>query len=128
MVPGCVEVAQKFKRLQDPEMASPRYMVSVRSRELPFGTYVTSLRAGELATRYPRVDEYTSRYIGGLARRKGKTGATVAVAFSSRPRVQDDVVVGGAERDSGSSVLLNELRRRKQKRKVVDFVSGNCQN
>ena len=129
MVPACVEAAQKFKRLQDPERASPWYGVSVRSRELLLGMYVRSLRAGEGITRYPGVDEYTSRYSKGLARRKRtsvENTAAVPVASSSWPRAQDDVVIGGAVSDSGSSVLLSELRRKKRKRKVVDFFIDDC--
>ena len=64
-----VEAAQKFKRIQDLERVSPCYGVSVRSREFLYGNYVASLRAGEVATRYPSVNECTSRYSEGLARR-----------------------------------------------------------
>ena len=60
MVPGCFEAARKFKRLEDPERAILWYGVSMRSREFLFGTYVISLRTGEVAARYLSVDEYIS--------------------------------------------------------------------
>ena len=62
------------------------------------------------------MDEYTPRYSEGLARRKRTSPtktAAVPVASSPRPRAHDDVVIGGAESDSGFTVLLSELRRRK---------------
>ena len=92
IVPGCVEVAQKFKRFQDPERAITWYAVFIRTRELPFGTYVSSLRAGGLATRYSSVDEYTSWCSEGLARRRraSPTKADGATAASStRPGAQE---------------------------------------
>ena len=83
MVPGCVEVAQKFKRLQDPDRASPWYGVSVRSCVLLFGTYVTVLQAREVATRYRSIDGQTSRYSKRLARRERlSTTETVAVSVA----------------------------------------------
>ena len=42
MVPGCVELAQKIRRLRDPERARTWYGVSVRSRELLYGNCVDS--------------------------------------------------------------------------------------
>ena len=73
MVPACVEAAQKFKSLRDPERASSWYGVPVLSRKLLFGTYVTSLRAGELDARQLSVDDYTSWYSERLARRTRMT-------------------------------------------------------
>ena len=60
MLPGCLEVAQMFKRLQDPERASPYNGVSLRSCGLLYGNYVASLRA-EVTARDPSVDESTVR-------------------------------------------------------------------
>ena len=129
MVPGCVEAAQKSKRLLDFEFASPWYGVSVHSRELLFGTYVTSLRAAEVSTRYTSALEYTSRYSEGLAREKRSSPTkTVAapVTSSPRPQPQEDVVIGDPESDSGSSVVMGESQWKKPKWKVVNFAIGDC--
>ena len=64
-----MEAAQHFKRVQDQEHASSWYGVSVLNREIQCGNYAANLRAGELATRHPSVNEFTSRYSEVLARR-----------------------------------------------------------
>ena len=127
MVPACVEVTQKLKRLQDLARVSPENGISVQSRVLLFGTYVTSLHAEEMATGYPSVHGYTSRYSGGLARRKilslTKT-VVVPVASSSQPLAQEDVVIGDPENHSGCN---GELQRSKRKKKIVNFTIGDCE-
>ena len=114
MVPSCAEAAWKFKPLRDPERASAWYEISVRNPQLLYGNFVASFRAGEVATRHPSVDEYTSRYREGLARQKmASPMMTVAVTSSWRSRLQIDVAIMRPESGSDSLAVLGEMQWKK---------------
>ena len=103
----------------------------MRSRELVFGTYVTKLRAGEMATWYLIVDEYSCRYIKDWRGQRGRHSQglllfLLLLLLCVGHGAQEDVVIGGAESGSGFSVVLSQLRRRKRKRKVDDFGIEDC--
>ena len=86
VVPGCVEAAQKSGRPRDEERMTPWQHVSVRSRELLSRNNVATFRVGEVASRYPSVDEYTSRYGEGVTWGEGCWCFFFAVTVSRKSR------------------------------------------
>ena len=121
MVPGCVAAAQMFKRLEDLERKGPWYKVSVRSCELLYVNYVAGKRSCYSVPLPGGV------YFAVLARREGASLLkAVPIASSLRPRVQQEFAIGGAENDSGSSVVLGERHLKKRKCKIVKFAIWDC--